>query len=412
MALLLLVLAVLAIAFTTSGCAGDDGATGKAGAGNTASASNAGEALAAVSSPEDSNKKEESRDNAWSENPQSENPQSNNPKTNNRSAKVEIMRLEPRDFTVEAVYIGNLSPRERASIRSELEGMVELARFTEGDTVEKGQILAHVSTQRLTVRRDLARANYDLANNNYKRVKELFVKKLTPSTQLDESKNRRDVSALNVKLAEIELKKSMVASPISGRVKEKPVIVGDFLNKGQLIAEVLNLSQVRAEVNVPEREIRYIKPGRTVSVTVDALPEHTFAGVVRTVGLEADPKSRSFPVEVEIENKADQLRPGMLARVTVVLSAHRQQVLIPRHAILERQKGPTVFVAVDGKAQERVLVIGSNAGDLVQVLRGLASGELLVVTGQHKLSQGDTLEVLRELPMSGSSSSTSQSGNR
>ena len=130
-----------------------------------------------------------------------------------------------------------------------------------------------------------------------------------------------------------------------------------------------------------------------MSVTFDALPDARFDGTVRLVGLEADLKTRTFPVEVELDNSHGQLRAGMLARVEAPLREYQDQLLVPRHAVLEREQGRYVYVAQDGAAVERRIETGSSSGGNVQVLRGLEPGELLIVTGQQRLTPGEPVEV-------------------
>jgi len=152
---------------------------------------------------------------------------------------------------------------------------------------------------------------------------------------------------------------------------------------------------VRALFHVPEREIRHLSPGMRVAVSFDALPGASHRGVVKTVGLEADRKSRTFPVEVELDNPQRRLLPGMLARVQVRLATHRRQVLVPRYAVLEREAGRAVFVARNGQAEERFIETGADAGEEIQVLNGLSFGDQLVVVGQRMLTDNEPIEIRR-----------------
>jgi membrane fusion protein (multidrug efflux system) len=306
---------------------------------------------------------------------------------------VEAVSVQPEDFVVTGTYIGHLQPRERVELRSELDGVVERVLFDESQAVKQGSLLANISTEALRVRRDLAKAELKLAEATFVRESELNTRKLLSDAQLDQTRTRRDLARFALRLAEIELKKSLVTAPLDGTVKTRAVNVGEFLNKGQLIAEILDVRQVRAVIHVPEREVRFIQPGGPVGVTFDALPGARFDGAVRVVGLEADLKTRTFPVEVELDNRGGQLRAGMLARVEAPLQAYRDQVLVPRHAVLEREQGRYVYVAQDGAAVERRIETGASSGGNVQVLRGLAPGELLIVTGQQRLTPGEPVEV-------------------
>lgn len=306
---------------------------------------------------------------------------------------VRVQKLVPQDFTLSATYIGYLLPQERVELRSEIEGAVERVLFDEGNRVMRGQLLTNIGTEQLQVRRNQAHADLSLAESNYLRDVNLHQKRLVTDAQLEQSRTRRDLARYGLELAEIELRKSQVTSPLGGVVKTRGINRGEFLNKGQLIAEILDISKVRARVDVPEREVRYLQIGRRVQVSFEALPGEKVTGSVRLVGLEADVKTRTFPVEVELNNSEARLRPGMLARVTVALEQYQNQLMIPRYAILERERGRVVFVAQDGKAVERNIETGASSEGQVQVLKGVSTGEQIVVVGQQKLTPGEPIDV-------------------
>ncbi len=314
--------------------------------------------------------------------------------TGRPGTKVKVLTLAPQDFTIHTTYIGHLLPIERVTLRSEMEGMVERTDFDTGDAVAKGRVLVNISTRQLTLRRDLARSNHKLAEASYRRNVQLIEKELIPAAQLDVSRNERDVAKLNLELAELELRKSQVRSPIAGTVKSKSVRVGEYVSKGQELAEILDLSRLLAVIHVPEKEMRHVAPGKPASVTLDALPDNRFAGRVKTVGVEADLRNRSFEVEVELANTRGELRPGMLARVEIETGAYRQQLLIPRQAVLEREDRRIVFVAEDGRAVERTVETGVSRDGDVQVLSGLEPGQRLIVTGQHQVTPNSRIQVV------------------
>ncbi|HKI98291.1 MAG TPA: efflux RND transporter periplasmic adaptor subunit [bacterium] len=305
---------------------------------------------------------------------------------------VEVEQVKPRDFTLTSTYIGYLLPQERVELRSEIEGVAERVQFDEGQAVKAGQLLVNISTEEMTVRRDQAKADLRLAQSNFQRDSSLHAKQLVTDAQLEQSRTRRDLAEYALRLAELQLKKSRVISPLAGTVKTRGVDRGEFLNKGQLIAEILDVSKVRALFNVPEREVRYLKPGRRVDVTFEALPGESVTGSVRLVGLEADTKTRTFPVEVELDNAQGRLRPGMLVRVRVPLEQYRGQLMIPRYAMLERERERVVYIVRDGKAVERVIESGASSEGMVQVLKGLEPGDLVIVTGQQKLTPGEPVD--------------------
>jgi len=233
-----------------------------------------------------------------------------------------------------------------------------------------------------------------LAEINIKRDEKLASSNLISSSQLDQTRTRAESARLNKELARISLKKSLISSPLDGTVKTRHVKVGEFVRKGDKLVEILDLSRVIVKVNIPELEILEIKLGQKVEIALYIMEEIIFSGKVKNIGLEADSNNRTFPVEIHVSNSERMLRPGMLARSTFTKSIDDEQIVIPRHTILEKERGRVVYVFDKGKVFQRDIQVGLSQKDQVQVIKGLKKGELIVVEGHNKLSDGEEVNVV------------------
>jgi membrane fusion protein, multidrug efflux system len=314
------------------------------------------------------------------------------PETESQKTNVEVLMLSPQNFSKKSTYIGYLIPLKRLMIKSEVEGVVESVFFKEGEKVRENQVLIKIGTKQLTISQNQSRSNFDLAESNFKRDQHLFQKQLIPSAQLEQSLNQKEVAFYTLEQAKLNLEKASIQVPFSGVVKSKNVEVGDFINKGQLIAEILDIHQLKALVYLPGNDLRFMKAGVSVDVALDAVDE-TFKGRVTSIGWEADPQSRSFPVEVLLENSKQLLRAGMLARVQAQTAYYENQVIVPRHALLERETGPVVYVVQDHTAQVRPVIVGESLKDSVQITSGLKFGDIIVVSGQNQVRKGASVVV-------------------
>jgi len=317
-----------------------------------------------------------------------------------RRINVGVLELAPRDFTLDASYVGHLLPAERVALSSEREGVVERLLFEEGDRVRQGQPLVHISTEQLTVRRNLARSNLELAEANFRRDQELRARNLIPQADLDTARNRREVARYELELAELELKKSVIVAPLDGTVNVKGAETGEFVSKGALLAEILDIRRVRALVQVSDHDLPAFAVGKTAQVWADALPEETFTGKVTRVGLEADLRNRAFPVEIDIPNGDGRLRPGMLVRARVQKAAYQGQVVIPRNVVLEREEGRAVYVVENGRARLRPITLGASVGSDVQVVGGLDFSDELIVSGHTLVAPDDAVLVRKRASQS------------
>ncbi|MBF0236417.1 MAG: efflux RND transporter periplasmic adaptor subunit [SAR324 cluster bacterium] len=309
-----------------------------------------------------------------------------------RSSNVEIMQLTPQKFKIYKSFVGELFPNKRITLRSEREGTVESVSFEEGIHVEQNQDLVHISTHELELRVELAKSDLDLAKSNYERDQKLFEKKLVAPSQRDQMYHQFQTAKQLLQLSQLELAKSVLVSPLKGIVKSRHVEKGEFVNKGQMIAEILDMQQLKIMIYVQEQDIVFIKLNQKVDVSL-YVQEKNFEGQITKLGIEADSTNRGFPIEISIPNVKGELRSGMLAKVNIMLNEYQNQLVIPRHTILERENGKAVFVFDNEKVVERKIKLGESHQEYVRIMEGLKFGDWLVVKGQHELSDKSLVNV-------------------
>ena len=313
---------------------------------------------------------------------------------NQKKTNVRIKQVNLESLSIQSTYVGYLLPNKRVLMRSEIDGVIEKIDFEEGDEITKGKRLVDISTKEHQLKLKIAITDSNLADINIKRDEKLAAQNLIPNAQLDQTKTRAESASLNKELAEISLNKSLISSPLKGTIKTRHIKVGEFVRKGDKLVEILDIDKIIVKVNIPEQEILSIQVGQNVEVALYIMEKKTFLGRVKNIGLEADSSNRTFPVEILVDNKERQLRAGMLARATFTKSVDQDQIVIPRHTVLERDKGRVVYVFEDGKAFRRDITIGLSQLDQVQVVQGLNKGELIVVEGHTKLTDGEEVNVV------------------
>ena len=313
---------------------------------------------------------------------------------NQKKTNVRIKQVNLESLSIQSTYVGYLLPNKRVLMRSEIDGVIEKIDFEEGDEITKGKRLVDISTKEHQLKLKIAITDSNLADINIKRDEKLAAQNLIPNAQLDQTKTRAESASLNKELAEISLNKSLISSPLKGTIKTRHIKVGEFVRKGDKLVEILDIDKILVKVNIPEQEILSIQVGQNVEVALYIMEKKTFLGRVKNIGLEADSSNRTFPVEILVDNKERQLRAGMLARATFTKSVDQDQIVIPRHTVLERDQGRVVYVFEDGKAFRRDITIGLSQLDQVQVVQGLNKGELIVVEGHTKLTDGEEVNVV------------------
>ena len=313
---------------------------------------------------------------------------------NQKKTNIRIKQVNLESLSIQSTYVGYLLPNKRVLMRSEIDGVIEKIDFEEGDEITKGKRLVDISTKEHRLKLKIAITDSNLADINIKRDEKLAAQNLIPNAQLDQTKTRAESASLNKELAEISLNKSLISSPLKGTIKTRHIKVGEFVRKGDKLVEILDIDKILVKVNIPEQEILSIQVGQNVEVALYIMEKKTFLGRVKNIGLEADSSNRTFPVEILVDNKERQLRAGMLARATFTKNVDQDQIVIPRHTVLERDQGRVVYVFEDGKAFRRDITIGLSQLDQVQVVQGLNKGELIVVEGHTKLTDGEEVNVV------------------
>ena len=311
-----------------------------------------------------------------------------------KKTNIRIKQVNLESLSIQSTYVGYLLPNKRVLMRSEIDGVIEKIDFEEGDEITKGKRLVDISTKEHRLKLKIAITDSNLADINIKRDEKLAAQNLIPNAQLDQTKTRAESASLNKELAEISLNKSLISSPLKGTIKTRHIKVGEFVRKGDKLVEILDIDKIIVKVNIPEQEILSIQVGQNVEVALYIMEKKTFLGRVKNIGLEADSSNRTFPVEILVDNKERQLRAGMLARATFTKNVDQDQIVIPRHTVLERDQGRVVYVFEDGKAFRRDITIGLSQLDQVQVVQGLNKGELIVVEGHTKLTDGEEVNVV------------------
>ena len=314
---------------------------------------------------------------------------------NKKKTNVRIQEVNLESLSIKSTYVGNLLPNQRVIMRSEIDGVIENIYFDEGDEIVNNKKLIDISTKELSLKLKIAFADSKLAETNLKRDEKLAKDNLIPNAQLDQTRTFAERALLNRELAKISLNKSIINSPLSGTVKTRFVKVGEFVRKGDRLVEILNVDRILVKVNIPEQEILQFNIGQKVDIELYILEKKLFEGKVKKIGLEADASNRTFPVEIEVNNRERELRPGMLARVTFTKRVDQDQVVVPRHTILERDSGRIVYVVDKGKAFQREVSTGISQREKVQILTGLGRGEQLVVEGHTKLTDGEEINIVQ-----------------
>lgn len=193
-----------------------------------------------------------------------------------------------------------------------------------------------------------------------------------------------------------QFEKAPVESPIDGVVGMVYVDIGASVSSQEPVGLVVNMDTVKVKINVVERDLPKIRKGQIAQIEVDAYPEETFGGVVERVSPVVDLTSRTALVEIEIPNPEHRLKPGMFARMNILVEEKKGALIIPRDAIVKVNSSNCVFVIdSNNKVHQRKIELGLHENNKFEVIKGLNEGELVVTMGNIRLKEGDIVEVIK-----------------
>lgn len=299
-------------------------------------------------------------------------------------------------FTDSITLFGRVEAKERVRVTAEMPGRIEGLPFSEGQNVGRGQTLARINARLASAQVDQAAAAAALAEANLKRTQALHAKKLASGADLDVATAQAAQSKAALEIARANLDKAVIRSPIEGQVTHVTGKVGELASPGIPLLEVVSIQSVEVQTDVPESDVSLLEIGSPVRVELEAYAGRRFEGTILEVGLVANPTTRTFPVKVQLENDERLLRPGMLARVTLVRQQYQDVVLVPRDAILDEVDGKSVYVVQGDKAQRRPVRLGPTRGRLAMVREGLRAGDKLIVLGHRQVVDGQAVTVSKQ----------------
>lgn len=316
---------------------------------------------------------------------------------------------------------GEVLASEEAAIAPKVTGRVSTIKVAVGDRVSKGQVLlvleasesrnavtqseAAVGIARVNVLK--ARQAVADAEKSHQRVDALYQAQAVSKAQWEESESALGSARYGLQLAEEQLRQSEAAlagarenygnfsltSPISGHIAAINVHSGELASPQLTAVTVVNMDKVKVKVNVSENAISFVKSGAAVPVSIDVLKK-TVSGNVVSVGPQSDPSTRAFPVEIILDNKKEEIRPGMVASLKLPVGTSKGAVSLPADAVIEREGIYYVFVLEDNTAREKRVKTGIITDQLVEIKEGVSKGQTVIVNGNRLVTDGQKVKVV------------------
>ena len=330
-----------------------------------------------------------------------------------RVAPVHTARVERGAIGSSYAVSGTATAKKKATLSFRVPGFIEKIHVGRGDYISAGSTIAELDasdylSEVQLVEADLEGARLSLENTraDFDKINGLYKGKATSQQEFERAETALKLAETG--LAEVRTRLELVKrrltytrllSPYDCGIVEQHAQAGEFVDTGSPVVSICSLDPLTVEAGIPDAEIMRIREGDPASITFSALTSAKFSGTVTSIAPVADAATRTFTVEISIDNPGMKVKPGMVAWVNLALSTSTEAVTIPVTAVVKDEDGrPVAYVVVAGtdRAEARRLQLGRAFGKEIEVLDGLSVGEEIVIDGQHYLESGQKIHRVKE----------------
>lgn len=309
------------------------------------------------------------------------------PSTTKVKVITENVKLQSNEK--ELKYSGSVEAWKTIPIHFQIPGIIEEIFVEEGQQVKQDQLLAIIDDSDAKNSYAISKAKREQAEDAHSRLKKVYEQGSLPEikwveilTQLSQANSLAEISKSN-------LEKCRLLSPIDGYIGRRNIEPGMSSIHTATPFEIVEIDKVFIKISVPENEIGIIKHGQNANILVRALGNQEFVGTVENIGIVANKFSRTYEVKLLVENNDIQLKPGMVCDVNLNVGPQKEALVVSAKSISVNEKGET-FVYLINKRKDDVIQkqvsIGKYINNYVEILDGLAEGDIIVKEGKEKLS--------------------------
>lgn len=331
---------------------------------------------------------------------------------------VETLALTRRNYEERYEAPGTIEAGDEVTVSAEFAARIVDLRFDIGDEVERGDVLlklddAQVQARIRKIEALIRRAQtvLDDSSKDLSRQKRLFETDIASESTLDDAQrmmdtysNDLDSAQADLEIAHVDLDRCTVRAPISGSIAERHASIGEYVSPGVPLFDLVGIDEVKFVCALSERDIIRVKPGDQIAVSIDAHEGRNFDGVLRAIAPSGRRSTRTFRIEIAIDNPAPRLLlPGMSGKATIVRHRFEDVIIVPEDAIVSEGGATYVYVDDQANARRREVEIISRFGARAAVSGKLGVDNDLVILGQYAIHEGSALSVRRrheEIPES------------
>ncbi|AOW76435.1 efflux transporter periplasmic adaptor subunit [Colwellia sp. PAMC 20917] len=309
-----------------------------------------------------------------------------------RVVAVKMLPVVLTEFIESVEAVGTARANEQVIITSKYSDLVDAINFDDGQKVKKGAVLVKLNNQEELAKVNELTANLSESQAHLTRLTKLLSSNTTSKSLVEQQEAKTKAIEAQLVSANSKVNDLIIRAPFAGVLGFREVSKGAYLDAGDIITSLDDLSSVKVDFHLPERLLTHIHVGQQVTAFNSAYQGKEFIGEITAIDSRIDASTRSIKVRATINNKALKLRPGMLLNISVLLQV--ENILqLPESSIIPIENIHYVFVVREDKAVRKAIKIGRRHPGVVEVISGLVAGEEVVVEGALKLRDGSAVSI-------------------
>jgi membrane fusion protein (multidrug efflux system) len=290
---------------------------------------------------------------------------------------------------------GVIEPWEKLNVLAKIQGTVIKVEVNEGDTVTRGQVIARLDPDDFRIAVDSARATFELATVQHKRLAFLHEKGIVPDAEIENLEAQVKTSRAALENAELMLSRCTITAPIGGVIRRLDATEGLLLNVSDQVAEILQVDRLKAVVGIPESDVALVRDIKEVTLTIQALGDKKIVGRHHFLASSPENDAMLYRLELSVDNHDNLILPGMFFRAQLVKRVIKDTVAVPLFTVIKREDRQFVFVEENGVAKKLPVELGVIEDWRVQITKGLSPGSRVVVEGHRDIDHGYQLKTVR-----------------
>lgn len=313
---------------------------------------------------------------------------------------IPVKTIAPIIMDMEEVLLvdGSVEPEKKAVITSRIDRIIKKITVEEGDPVQKDDVVVLLENESIESNLQASKTALEETGRDLERAQALFESGAIARQGLDRARVELLRTTALHEVSRERVRDTRITSPLTGLVSRRYKEPGELSDKGKAILEIVDIENVEVHCPVSETQIKDIRVGQPVRITLDAYPDRIWEESLSTINPTAREISRLFTIKIAIPNPELLLRPGMYARVEIIKENHHDVLVLPQEAIVKDARGePGVFLVCDAETVTFTPVTpGIRKLGMVEILSELDRDCRVVVSGQNRLEDGSKVKVISE----------------